>query len=129
MAASSVTTTIAGQLSTRRDVMSVASGESNVVAVDTTSTKLDQVIIDNSAGTAQVYLRIWALASGSVSLGSSAPIFILTAGAGESVEYSFAPAPVVETALSAQLVQTSGYDASGTAVTWAVTITFLTHDS
>jgi hypothetical protein len=108
--------------------MSVASGENNTVAVDTTATNLDQVIIDNSAGTAQVYLRIWALATGSVTPGTTAPMFILTAGAGESVEYSFAPAPVIETALTAQLVQTSGYSAAGTAVTWNVTITFLTHD-
>ena len=128
MAASSVSALRAGQLSTRKDVMSVASGENNVVAVGTTATNLDQVIIDNTAGTSQVYLRIWALATGSITAGTTAPMFILTAGAGESVEYSIAPAPVIETALSAQLTTTSGYTASGAAVTWAATITFLTHD-
>jgi hypothetical protein len=128
MSASSVSTLVAGQLSTRKDTLTVASGENNVADIDTTATNLDQVIINNNAGTAQIFVRIWALASGSVSLGSSVPIMILTAGAGETVEYSFAPAPVVETAMSAQVVQTNGYSATSTAVTWAVTVTFLTHD-
>jgi len=128
MAASSVTTTLAGQLSTRKDKMSVSSSSgNNVVAVDTTSCNLDQVKINNSAGTAQVYLRIWDVASGSVSLGTTAPAFILTAGIGETIEYGFTPAPVLDTALSAQVTTTSGYDASGSATSWAVTVTFLTH--
>ena len=129
MAATTVTTTIAGQLSTRRDVMSIsASSGNNVVAIDTTSCKLDQVIIDNSSGGAQIYLRIWDTAYASVSEGTTEPAFILTAGAGETVEYSFAPAPVLDNALTAQVTTTSGYDASGAAVSAAATITFLTHD-
>ena len=95
MAASSVSTVVAGQLST---------------------------------GNQTIYVRLWALASGSVSHGSSVPIAILPCGAGETVEHSIAPAPVVETSLSAQVVQATGFAASGTAVTWAVTVTIFTHD-
>ena len=131
MASSSVSTTIAGQLSTRRDVMTVTSSSgNNVVAVDTTTTNLDQVIVDNTAGTAAIFVRIWDLATGSVTLGtpSTAPTFILTAGIGESVEYSFAPAPAFDTALSAQVTTSSGYADAGSATSWAATVTFLTHD-
>ena len=128
MAASSVSTTVAGQLSTRKDTMSCASGENDVVTINPNAGEsLDQVIIDNSAGTAQIYVRIWALASTGVTLGTSVPIAILTAGIRETVEYSFAPAPVVETSMSAQVVQTSGYSATSLAPAWAVTVTFLTH--
>ena len=129
MAASSVTTTIAGQLSTRKDVLSVtSSGGNNVVAVDTGSgTLLDQVKIDNTAGTSQVYLRIWDTAAGSVTAGTTAPAIILTAAAGEEQDFSFIPAPVLDNALTAQLTTTSGYTASGTATSWVVTVTFLTH--
>jgi hypothetical protein len=126
MAITSVTSTIAGQLSTRRDVLTYTTGLSATQAVDATSTKLDQILIDNTAGTAAVYLRLWDHASPTV--GTTIPVFILTAGAGESVEYSFIPAPVMDTALVAQVSQSKGYAASPTAVTWTVTVTFLTHD-
>ena len=130
MASSSVSTTIAGQLSTRRDVMTVTSSSgNNVVGVNTGGTNLDQVIVDNTAGTAAIFVRIWDLVTGSVSLGapSTAPTFILTAGIGESVEYSFAPAPVFDNALSAQVTTSSGYADAGAATSWAATVTFLSH--
>lgn len=126
MAISSVTSTIAGQLSTRRDVLTYTTGLVATQLIDNTATKIDQILIDNTAGTAPIYLRLWDHASPTV--GTTIPVFILTAGAGESVEYSFAPAPVMDTAMTAQVSQSKGYAINPTAVTWTVTVTFLTHD-
>ena len=125
MAITSVTSTIAGQLSSSRHVLTYASGDSSHQVVIASGATLDQIVIDNTAGTAQIFVRIWD--SNSVSVGTTKADFIFTAGAGEKNEISFLPGPVFDTALTAQVSQSKGYGSGPTAVAWAASVTFLTH--
>ena len=112
---------LAGDISSKRIEFTQGLGDSGVFALATSSRKLDQLIIDNSAGTSDVYLKLYDLASGSITIGSNAPPFVFPCPAGESVEYSIQPYVTFAVAVSAHISQEAGTgDTSPLYPTWDV---------
>ena len=105
--------------------LAYSSGDTDKVAVETTARKIDQVLIDNTSGTSQVYLRLYDVASGSVTLGTTSPDVILPCAAGAKCDYSFQPANAFSTAITANLTISTAA-AQFSAVTSTVTFTILT---
>jgi|TARA_R100000315_G_scaffold62272_2_gene43032 hypothetical protein len=116
---------IGSKASSKRIEITYTSGDQDKVAAETSARSIDQVIIDNTNGTADVYLRLYDVASGSVTLGTTVPDAILPCSAGESIEYSFHPGNAWGTAITANLT-TSTTASAYVAVTWTAYITLLT---
>ena len=81
-----------------------------VVAVDATSGKLHSIVVDNTANAAAVsYLKLWDAASGSVTLGTTAPdwVFKITAAKKQTIVLHD-DGVAYSTALTAACVTTAG---------------------
>jgi len=119
---------LAGDISSKRIEFTQGNGDSGVYALSTGARKLDQLIIDNTAGTSDVYLKFYDLASGSVTIGGDHPPFIFPCPAGESVEYSIQPYVTFATAVSAHISREPGTgDTSPLYPTWDVKTYLLLH--
>ena len=119
---------LAGSISSKRIDFTQGTGDSGVFALATASRKLDQLKIDNSAGTADVYLKLYDLASGSVTIGTNAPPFIFPCPAGESVEFGLQPHVTFATAITAHISRNAGTGSgSPTYPTWDVVVSLLLH--
>ena len=116
---------IGSKASSKRIEITYTSGDQDKVAAETSARSIDQIIIDNTNGTADVYLRLYDVASGSVTLGTTVPDTILPCPAGEDIEYTFHPKNAWGTAITANLT-TSTTAAAYVAVTWTAYITMLT---
>jgi len=125
MAATLNQISIGSKISSKRIEVTYNSGDQDKVAVETTARKINQVLIDNTSGAVDVYLRLYDVASGSVTLGTTSPDCILPCAAGQKMDYSFEPANAWSTAITANLT-TSTTAAQFTAVTSTVTFTILT---
>ena len=82
-----------------------------VLAVKASAAAVYQVEIDNTANTsAASYVKLWDVASGSVTLGSTAPASVLVAPAATKICYTFPPGfgLVFGTAVSWACVTTGG---------------------
>ena len=125
MAATLDQISIGGKVSSKRIEITYTSGDTDKVAAETSGRSINQVLIDNSAGTAAVYLRLYDVASGSVTLGTTSPDMIIPCAAGETAKLTFQPWNAWSTAITANLT-TSIAAASYAAVTWTAYITLLT---
>lgn len=83
-----------------------------VDAVKASSTKLYYVIIDNTANVASSYVKLFNVASGSVTVGVTAPDEVIYVPASSIITHMFftgaAPGKVFGTALTAICVTTAG---------------------
>ena len=86
--------------------------ETDLQAADQTvrngATFLFQVKIDNTANSAKSYVKLYDTVTGSVTVGSTEPEFILPCAASSTAEYSFFPGVVFGTELCAACVTTAG---------------------
>ena len=117
--------TIGSKVSSKRIEITYESGDQNKLAAETSGRSIDQIKIDNTAGTADVYLRLYDVASGSVTLGTTVPDAIFPCAAGETADYTFHPSNAWATAITVNLT-TSTAAASYNAVTWTAYVTLLT---
>lgn len=116
---------IGNKISNKRIEITYTSGDQDKVAAETSARSINQVLINNTAGTASIYLRLYDVASGSVTLGTTSPDMIIPCAAGESATMSFWPGNAWGTAITANLT-TSTAAASYVAITWTAYITLLT---
>jgi pantothenate kinase type III len=81
-------------------------------AIKASSTKLYYVIIDNSANVAATYVKLFNVASGSVTLGTTAPDEVIYVPASSVITHMYftgaAPGITFGTALTASAVTTGG---------------------
>jgi len=86
--------------------------ETDLQATDQTvrngGTFLFQVKIDNTANSAKSYVKLYDVATASVTVGSTEPEFILPCAASSTAEYSFFPGAHFNTELCAACVTTAG---------------------
>ena len=116
--------TLAGTIATKRADFTQVSGDTGTFALASGAHHMHQVIIDNTAGTTDVYLKLWDASS--VTLGTTAPNFIFPCATGESIEFSFAPKGSFGTAVRAQVSKDAGTGTSSPAYpTWSVTVSIL----
>tara|TARA_R100000655_G_scaffold30670_1_gene61649 strand:+ start:11712 stop:12098 length:387 start_codon:yes stop_codon:yes gene_type:complete len=76
-------------------------------------TFLFQVRIDNTANSAKTYVRLFDVASGSVTNGTTDPDFILPCAASSVAEYNFFPGAFFDTELSATASTSAGTSGTG----------------
>tara|TARA_R110000824_G_C15186078_1_gene674274 strand:- start:120 stop:491 length:372 start_codon:yes stop_codon:yes gene_type:complete len=69
---------------------------------------LHQVYIDNSANSAQVYVKLYEAAKGSVTVGTTPPSFIFPCPASKAKQFNFASGAAWSTALSFATVTAAG---------------------
>ena len=83
---------------------------SNATPEDASSSTgtLHQVYIDNSANSAQVYLKLYEAAKGSVTVGTTPPSFIFSCPASSSRQFNFVDGIAWATALSFATVPAGG---------------------
>ena len=79
-----------------------------IAGVDTTSGTLHSVVIDNSANGSASYLKLWDAASGSVTVGTTAPDWTFKVPASTKRTIVFHDGAAYATALSAACVTTAG---------------------
>ena len=116
--------TLAGAISTKRVDFTQVSGDSGTFLLASGAHFLHQLTIDNTAGTTDVYLKLWAASS--VTLGTTAPTYIFPCPAGESIEFSTSPKGAGATAMRAQVSKDAGTGTSSPALpTWTVTCALL----
>jgi len=116
--------TLAGAISTKRVDFSQLSSDTGTFSLASGAHHVHQVLIDNTAGTTDVYLKLWD--AGSVTLGTTAPAFIFPCATGESVEYSFSPKGSFATAVRAHFSRDAGTgSASPTYPGWTVSCNLL----
>lgn len=115
-------TSIATAISSAKWTDTAAS--SSAVEASSASASLHQVRIINTANTTKLYLKLYNLASGSVTVGTTDPVCVLPVEASSSVEYDFDPSVAFATALSYAVVTTPG-TAGTTAPSTAITVEFL----
>ena len=116
--------TLAGAISTKRVDFTQVSGDSGTFALASGTHYMHQVIIDNTAGTSQVYFKLFD--SGSVTLGTTAPDYIFPCAAGESQQFSFAPKAGFSNAILSQVARDAGTGTSSPSLpTWTVTCALL----
>jgi hypothetical protein len=93
---------------------------STEVEVSTSSINVQQVRIVNTANATKLYLKMYNLAAGSLTVGTNSPDVVLPVEASSSVEYAFDPAIAFGTALCYAVVTaggTTGTTGPGTAIT------------
>ena len=93
---------------------------STEVEVSTSSINVQQVRIVNTANATKLYLKMYNLAAGSLTVGTNSPDVVLPVEASSSVEYAFDPAIAFGTALCYAVVTvggTTGTSGPGTAIT------------
>ena len=113
--------TIGGKVSSKRIEITYTSGDQDKLAAETSARSINQVRIDNTAGTSAVYLRLYDAAAGSVTLGTTSPDMIIPCAAGETAKLTYQPGNAWSTAITANLT-TSTTASSYNAVTWTVYI-------
>jgi hypothetical protein len=106
--ATSTTASIADPLGNTLYTLTETSTKPSQVALDTTSGVIHAVEIDNTAGSVAVYLHIWDLASGSVTIGTTDEDFTFMAPAASRVTYACPEGAAYGTALTAALVSAPG---------------------
>lgn len=79
-----------------------------VAGVDSTSGTLHSIVVDNSANAAASYLKLWDAASGSVTVGTTAPDWTFKVPASTKRTIVFHDGAAYATALSAACVTTAG---------------------
>jgi hypothetical protein len=82
--------------------------EGTKVAVDATSGSIHSIVVDNSANGAASFLKLWNVASGSVTVGTTAPDWCFLIPASTKVTIPFISAVAYDTALTAACVTTAG---------------------
>lgn len=98
---------------------------STAVQVSNSATNVDQIRIVNTANSTKLYLKLYNLASASVTVGTTDPVAILPVEASSSVEYAFDPNLELTAALTYAVVTTGG-TAGTSAPSTAITVEFLT---
>jgi len=61
------------------------------VEISASSVNLGMVFIDNSAFATKMYLKLYNAATGSVTVGTTAPLLVLPVEASTTVQYTFVP--------------------------------------
>lgn len=93
--------------------------------IDSGAGNLHAIILDNTANAAVSYLKLWNVASGSVTVGTTAPDFVFMAPASTKITITFEGAGLAySTALTAACVTTAG-TAGVTPPTSAVPVTII----
>jgi hypothetical protein len=116
-------TTIPSGISSSRWTDTAASGTE--VEVSTSSINVQQVRIVNTANTTKLYLKLYNLTAGSLTVGTNSPDVVLPVEASSSVEYAFDPAIAFGTALCYAVVTTGGTSGTSSPST-AITVELLT---
>ena len=82
--------------------------DATIAAIKASAGTLYSIIIDNSANAAASYLKLWDLASGSVTVGTTAPDWIIKIAASVKKTIVFPEGLAFATALSAACVTAGG---------------------
>lgn len=82
--------------------------DGTIAAIKASAGTLYSIIVDNSANAAVSYLKLWDAASGSVTVGTTAPDWIIKIAASVKKTIVFPEGLAFATALSAACVTTAG---------------------
>lgn len=97
--------------------------DENIAGIDSGSGNIEGLVLDNTANAAASYLKLWNTASGSVTVGTTAPDIVILVPASTKIALHFGETGLAYgTALSAACVTTGG-TAGTTPPTSAVKIT------
>ena len=106
--ATSTTASIADPLGNTLYTLTETSTKPSTGALDTTDGVIHAVEIDNTSNASAVYLHIWDLAAGSVTIGATDEDFTFMAPATSRVTYACPEGAAYATALTAALVSAPG---------------------